>query len=292
MSARHPAVPSLTEVYHARFAHAYPMHTHDDWGVMLVDEGAVAYGLDRVGHHATTTALTVLPPGVPHDGRPAVEGTSYRKRVLYLDADWLPATAQSYLAAHPTLEGRAPLVAARRVHEALREPGDLMTAEHRLLMLRGHILAQLGTPPSNVRDVPLARRLRGLLDDLVTESFTIAEAAGQLGAHPSHLVRSFSQTYGIAPHQYQIARRVDLARHLLGEGRRAAEVAAITGFHDQAHLTRHFRRILGITPSTIAGTARTSSGTHDTRQRDVDREISDPVRRAPASRTRADPGTR
>ena len=45
--AWHPEVPSLREVYHARFDHSYPMHTHDDWAVMLVDDGAVAYGLDR-----------------------------------------------------------------------------------------------------------------------------------------------------------------------------------------------------------------------------------------------------
>lgn len=77
-------------------------------------------------------------------------------------------------------------------------------------------------------------------------------AAEELGAHPSHLVRAFSRAYGIAPHRYQVARRVDLARRLLLDGHRPAEAAVLSGFHDQAHLTRHFRPVLGITPGAFA----------------------------------------
>lgn len=72
-----PLVPAPREAYHARFDHACPMHAHDDWAVMLVDDGAVEYRLDRGEHHATTSAVTLLPPGVPQGGRSATEGSSY-----------------------------------------------------------------------------------------------------------------------------------------------------------------------------------------------------------------------
>ena len=258
--AWHPAVPSLREVYHARFDHSYPMHTHDDWAVMLVDDGAVAYGLGRADHHAVPGALTLLPPGVPHDGHSAIEGKGYRKRVLYLDPDWLPATAQGLAVRRPTLAATAPIAAALKVHAALQDPGDLMAAEHWLLTVRDEVLTHLGSPAPTLRDAPLARRLRALLDDRLTESFTIAAAAAELGTHPRHLVRVFSQTYGIAPHQYLVGRRVDLARRLLVDGHRPAETAALAGFHDQAHLTRHFRRILGVTPAAFASPRPTQTG--------------------------------
>ena len=251
-----PDVPALREVYHARFDHTYPMHTHDDWTVLLVDDGAVEFGIDRHDHLATATGVTLLPPGVPHDGHSAVEGRSYRKRVLYLEPDWLPATAQGPAADDPTLTGPEPLTAVRRIHAALREPGDLLAAEHWLLTLRDHTLDRLGTPAHTAPDAPLARRLRDLLDDRLTESFTIAEAAAWLGAHPSHLTRAFSRAFGLPPHQYVVGRRVDLARRLLVDGHRPAQAAALAGFHDQAHLTRHFRRVLGVTPASIAAPAR------------------------------------
>lgn len=255
MRAWHPAVPSLREAYHAWLDHAYPMHTHDDWTVMLLDDGAVAYDVDHADHLATTAVLTLLPPGIPHDGRPAVEGHSYRKRVLYLDAEWLPERAQGFAARQPTLTAPGLLAAAQQVHAALREPSDPMAAEHWLLVVHDHVLTHLGSPAERPRDAPLARRLRDLLDDRYTESFTITEAADQFGAHPSHLARVFSQTYGIAPHQYVIGRRVDRARRLLLGGLRPSEAAALAGFHDRAHLTRHFRRVLGTTPGAFAAQA-------------------------------------
>lgn len=250
--AWHPDVPFLREVYHASFDHAYPLHTHDDWAVMLVDRGAVAYDLDRVAHRAAPGALTLLPPGIPHDGRSAVAGTGYRKQVLYLRREWLPDDTADRIARRPTLGRGAAEAAARRVHAALRFPGEEMAAEHALLAVRDAILAHTGTAVAAVRDAPLARRLRALLDDRFTESFTIAEAAAQVGAHPSHLVREFSRAYGMAPHRYLVARRVDAARRLLVDGCRPAEVTARTGFHDQAHLTRHFRRVWGVTPGAFA----------------------------------------
>ncbi|WP_278101360.1 AraC family transcriptional regulator [Microbacterium proteolyticum] len=250
--AWHPDVPFLREVYHASFDHAYPLHTHDDWAVMLVDRGAVTYDLDRVSHRAAPGALTLLPPGIPHDGRSAVAGTGYRKQVLYLRRDWLPDDTADRVSRHPTLGRGSAESAARRVHAALRYPGEEMAAEHALLVVRDAILAHTGTEVAAVRDAPLARRLRGMLDDRFTESFTIASAAAHLGAHPSHLVREFSRAYGMAPHRYLVARRVDAARRLLVDGCRPAEVAVRTGFHDQAHLTRHFRRVWGVTPGAFA----------------------------------------
>lgn len=250
--AWHPGVPGLRETYYADLSHAYPVHTHADWAVMLVDRGAVAYGLDGSAHHAVPAAVTLLPPGIPHDGRPAREGGGYRKRVLYVSAEWLPEATAARIARRPTLAAAPAVAATRRVHAALRHPGDELAAEHALLTVREAVLAHAGTATVSVADVPLARRLRSLLDDRLAETFTIAEAARLLGAHPSHLVRVFSRAYGIAPHRYLVARRVDAARRLLVDGQRPSDVAALTGFHDQSHLTRHFRRVLGVTPAIFA----------------------------------------
>ncbi|MFI2705368.1 AraC family transcriptional regulator [Cellulosimicrobium composti] len=248
-----PEVPLVREVLHATFErHAYPAHTHDAWTVLLVDDGAVTYALDRAPHDAVPATLTLLPPHVPHDGRSAVRGRPFRKRVLYLDPAWLPAPAADAAVAEPLLRDPVALAVVADVHGALDHPADAMAAECGVLTLRDVVRSHLGSPASTARDAPLARRLRDLLDDRLAESFTIEEAARVLGAHPSHLVRVFSQTYGIPPHRYVTGRRVDDARRLLLQGRSPAEAAAAVGFHDQAHLTRHFRRVLGTTPGAFA----------------------------------------
>lgn len=84
-----PAVAGIREVLHARFTtHAYPPHTHDSWTVFIVDDGAIRYDLDRHPRGAAPDLLSVLPPHVVHDGRPAT-GDGFRKRVLYLETSVL-----------------------------------------------------------------------------------------------------------------------------------------------------------------------------------------------------------
>jgi AraC-like DNA-binding protein len=52
----------------------------------------------------------------------------------------------------------------------------------------------------------------------------------------------------MSPHQYLISRRVDLARRLIVAGHPLGSAAAGSGFYDQPHLIRHFKRILGVSP--------------------------------------------
>ncbi|MFF9059776.1 helix-turn-helix domain-containing protein [Streptomyces sp. NPDC014882] len=246
-----PQVPGVVEVFHARFTdYAYPMHVHEAWTLLIVDDGAVRYDLDRHEHGTPHDTVSLLPPHVPHNGS-AVTPDGFRKRVLYLDASVLGEELIGPAVDGPDL--RDPVLRRRvgRLHGALSRPGDELEADSRLAFV-GERLRGLLRPGRAVRtpsrDPVLARRLRELLDARVPEGLTLDTAAGLLQAHPTHLVRAFSGAYGIAPHQYLTARRVDRARRLLLDGLPPGEVAVAAGFYDQAHLTRHFRRLVGVTP--------------------------------------------
>ncbi|MEK6440168.1 AraC family ligand binding domain-containing protein [Pseudonocardia sp. T1-2H] len=62
-----------------------PVHPHDAWTLLIVDDGAVRFDNDRTEHGALTFLATLLPPHVPHDGRAATP-LGFRERVLHLDA--------------------------------------------------------------------------------------------------------------------------------------------------------------------------------------------------------------
>jgi len=255
VSAWRPRVPGVTEVFHAHFTeYAYPMHVHEAWTLLIVDDGAVRYDLDRHEHGTPHDTVTLLPPHVPHNGSPATPH-GFRKRVLYLDGTHLREDLIGAAVDQPDL--RDPVLRRRvgQLHTALAHAGDELEAESRLTFIGERLRSQLR--PSAGADAPrsdpaLARRLRELLDERVVEGVTLDEAAGLVHAHPAHLVRAFSSAYGIAPHQYLNSRRVDRARRLLLDGRSPGEVAAATGFFDQSHLTRHFRKLVGVTPGRYA----------------------------------------
>jgi AraC-like DNA-binding protein len=110
--------------------------------------------------------------------------------------------------------------------------------------LRAHLRAE---PPATDRD-GLAEDLRDLLDAQLVDGVTLRAAGQALHAHPASLVRHFTAAFGLPPHRYLIGRRVEAARRRLLAGEPVAAVATAVGFHDQAHLHRHFTRLVGTTP--------------------------------------------
>ena len=266
VTAWRPAVAGIVEVFHARYVdHAYPMHTHDVWTLLLIDSGAVRYDLDRRGrsHGALPAVLTLLPPGVAHDGR-AATAHGFRKRVLYLDDSVLEEGLTGAAVDAPSISDATLLRRVAALHGALAHPGDALEAESRLALiaerLRVHLRprGQAPGPPGGSRKAPgppragrvLADAFRELLDARTVPGVTLAEAAAILHAHPTHLVRAFRDAFGLPPHAYLTGRRVERARALLLDGHRPAEVAATAGFYDQSHLTRYFKRYLGTAPAT------------------------------------------
>jgi AraC-like DNA-binding protein len=254
-----PGVPGVAEVLHASFAdHAYPLHTHDTWSVLIIDHGAVAYDLEHDQHGATHPQVTLLPPHVPHDGRSATS-SGFRKRVLYLEQDQFDERLIGRAVDHPTLVDPPLRARLDELHQTLRHRGDELEAESRLALVRERLEQHLHrsiASPSRGRDSVLAPQMRQLLDARIRTGLSLHEASRVLGADATHVVRSFSHEYGMPPHRYLTGRRLDHARRLLLAGRPAAAVAHEVGFFDQSHLTRHFKRLLGVTPTAYGGRRR------------------------------------
>lgn len=75
----------------------------------------------------------------------------------------------------------------------------------------------------------------------------LAEVAG---LNLYHFARAFKQSTGQTPHQYTLRRRIERARELLRDPQVSVlEASARTGFVDQSHFSKVFRRIVGVAPS-------------------------------------------
>ena len=146
VEAWRPPVAGLREVFHARFVdHAYPPHTHDAWGIVLVEAGAIRYRLDRHDHGSFRSVVTVLPPHVVHDGR-AATGAGFRKRVLYLEPDVLGEARTGAAVDAPTLADPVLGDWLRRLHDELRGDGpvtDPLASEARLAFVVERLAAHL-----------------------------------------------------------------------------------------------------------------------------------------------------
>ena len=91
--------------------------------------------------------------------------------------------------------------------------------------------------------------LKKMIINVPENRFSIEDMAQNIGVSPYHMIRQFKNVCGLTPHQFQIQCRVRKAQKLLEKGESVTEAAYATGFCDQSHLDRCFRKIVRLTPS-------------------------------------------
>jgi len=92
-------------------------------------------------------------------------------------------------------------------------------------------------------------RARDILHESHSQSQDMAMISREVGVHPVHLCREFRRFFRSTPGEYLRRIRVEAAGRLLrGSDMPLSEVAAVSGFADQAHLSRTFRRITNFSP--------------------------------------------
>jgi AraC family transcriptional regulator len=144
--------------------------------------------------------------------------------------------------------------------------GGPLAAESLANVLAVHLLRYVlaPRPPARGPDGAIPReRLRAVveyIEEHLTASPTLEQLAAVARLSPFHFARQFKAATGLPPHEYVIARRIERAKEFLqGAGDLSlAEVAAHAGFSDQSQFSRHFKRLVGITPGQFRMSARTA----------------------------------
>lgn len=114
-----------------------------------------------------------------------------------------------------------------------------LIARHADARLQPHALAA---------DEPRVDAMRERLAADLTCSVTLDDVAQAVGLSPFHAARLFTRTIGMPPHAWRNQLRLQRALAPLRAGASVADVAAATGFVDQSHFTRHFKRMFGVPP--------------------------------------------
>ncbi|WP_184717665.1 AraC family transcriptional regulator [Caulobacter sp.] len=94
-----------------------------------------------------------------------------------------------------------------------------------------------------------ARRLQAHIDANLDAVICNTELARLTNLSVSYFGRAFRKTFGQSAHAYVMGRRVALAQNLIGQAEQSlADIALTCGFADQAHMTRVFGKLTGVTP--------------------------------------------
>lgn len=127
---------------------------------------------------------------------------------------------------------------------------DTLTIGYTLHLLSSYALARPKVPlPRGKLSSFQLRNVVDFIQSHLPENVSLVTLAEQAKVSPFHFARQFRATVGVPPHQFVLRQRIQRALGLIEAGRLPlAQIAVESGFHDQPHFIRAFRKVLGITP--------------------------------------------
>ncbi|MDG6108971.1 AraC family transcriptional regulator [Dactylosporangium aurantiacum] len=237
--------------------HAFTRHSHATFAIGVVVCGVEQFRYRGELHRAGVGSLAILEPGEPHDGQ-AAGPAGWAYRVFYPPADMLfdSGTGPAHFADAIVHDPRS-VHLVRSAHEELTAGADPLAGHSKLTWALAAVVRRHGShagDPSvlSPRDAAAVRKVAQVRDRLMADlrcAPGLRELAAGVELSPFHMLRVFRDVTGFPPHTWLVLERVCRARQLLAAGVAPAQVASGVGFADQAHLTRWFKRVTGVTPA-------------------------------------------
>lgn len=252
--SRATGLEACSSFYVARTA---PRHYHDTYQISWTRMGLGQLAAKGQRSACGPGSLVILAPGEVHEMLPCGRGC-WHFDTLYIPSHYLLAVLED-MAGRPTELFAAPVPRRcsgrlirllQRTHAGISADDNRLTLEsHFLDLMTGLASLSRGATQRPPPAIGPLRRAREYLEAHVDKNISLQQLADLAKLSPFHLTRAFRKQYGLPPHAFLLQAKVNRARTLLREGATVAQAALRVGFADQAHLNRHFKRLVGVTPA-------------------------------------------
>ena len=240
--------------------HTFGPHAHEGFAIGVVQSGATTTSYRKAHYDMPAGTIIVINPGELHTGEAASEqGWTYR--MFYPKASLLQRIA-SELADHPREipffpspviydDHLAKLLL--NLHRTLEdETSSVVERQSLFWWTMAQLIVRHADNSPVISKVKIERNcvktVQNYIDTHYGDNISLERLASIVNLTPCYMLRLFSKAVGLPPHAYLTQVRIRQAKRLLKRGFPIADVAYQTGFVDQSHLTKQFKRVFGITP--------------------------------------------
>ncbi len=238
---------------------SFAPHTHDTVSLGAILAGAGHYTQKGTSQAIAAGDVVIIPPDEVHACNPRPDD-SWGYLMFHIAEECLEEIAKDLLGRRrrglqfPSRTFQDPTVYRRmlRLYRVVKEGESLLEKETAMVDTLTALLPRLtnlGPPKSPRQDAPRVVTLaKDYLAGALEKNVSMKELSHVTGVGVHHLLHVFRDAVGMPPHAYHVQMRVKEARRLLLDGYSIVDSALETGFCDQSHFTKKFKRVVGLTP--------------------------------------------
>lgn len=258
-----PEFTGISAVLGIHIFAAFPRHAHASFCIGTVDSGVRAINKGREECVVSKNRIFLINPGEAHSCRPyGVGGHNYR--IISIQPENMSRIAEQLYQkqiSHPwfehfVIDDCAVMSKFNFLFKHITSQQEKLGIDSALLLLLSDILAHHSLPVFPLQKILKHQRAIEMSCDFMhnhyNEKISLAQLSRIADLSPIYFQKVFVKEKGLSPHDYLFKIRINKATELLMKGWSVVEVAIATGFTDQSHFTRHFKRHVGVTPGKFA----------------------------------------
>ncbi|BAZ17805.1 AraC family transcriptional regulator [Calothrix sp. NIES-4071] len=252
-------VPSLDnlELFRAKaIHHSYARHSHPTYSIGVIESGIGGNYYRGATHVAEPYSIIFMNPDETHTGY-CVDNLPLTYRMLYPSTEVLQNRINDLGTKIPyfpetVVHDKNLARKIQNIHCILETSQNALELESLFIEVLSLAIARHADIKVNFTQIKLELAVVGLIKDYLHDNYNSNVSLEQLveltNLNRFYLIRLFRNAVGLPPYAYLTQIRVERAKQLLREGKSIADVAFTVGMSDQSHLSRHFKRIVGISP--------------------------------------------
>ena len=254
-------LPTRSELLVANYSNKrFAPHFHSSYSIGVITQGSCDFVCDGQGHTAFAGDICVIHPYQIHTG--GTDGGTLEYQMIYPSVHWIASICKKSLNQLPLFA--SPVIQDSRSFKSLLQvlaQNDSVGAhaDEWCLALERAIRLLINKHAVSEGEFPSPSECPGsiglachYLESRWRDSISFSELAKSVGLSQFHFSRQFKKKTGVQPRHYLRQIRLDEAKKMICSGVDLANTSVLAGFSDQAHMTREFQKVYGITPGQIA----------------------------------------
>tara|TARA_Y100001933_G_scaffold247687_1_gene280793 strand:+ start:250 stop:1035 length:786 start_codon:yes stop_codon:yes gene_type:complete len=229
--------------------HAYKPHLHSELSIGIIESGNTILTIDNTDYHFSKGDAVIIMPYVVHNCQP-VDISTWAFTMIHLEDPYKEAFIKS-LGADLKI-GIAPLgphefSLIKTLSKTLRLDNNAFAEEVAIIDCLNAIIDSVVVKIEKEIDSNM-ECIRSYINDNFLEEISLDILEALFHIDKFRLIRCFKKLFNTTPSAYQLLLKVDHSKQLMKTEHDLSSVALASGFYDQAHFTREFKKTTGMTP--------------------------------------------